>query len=155
MFYFESGLMRSKAAKHHFGVENCIIVHTVHPDFETAAAVITWLPLAAGIIIHVFINRLIRAFKILLFSRLLRAGTNWYPQCYKNCEDFDAVSNQRLPKMRDWAWLFSLSNQLQIYTQDCKNGVIIYLIYVLQGCPSIFSRLLLAVSSAISSGPLH
>lgn len=33
--------------------------------------------------------------------------------------------------MRDWASSFSISNQLQIYTEDCKNGVIIYLIHVI------------------------
>lgn len=73
MFYFESGLLRSKAAIRCSGVETCIIVHTAHPAFETAAAVITWLPLAVIIIsiICLYYQTVITVFKI-LFSRLFR-----------------------------------------------------------------------------------
>lgn len=69
-FYFESGLIRSKADNRCSGVENYSMEHGVRSDFDAAAAEITWLPLAVGIIsvINVFIKQTgIKVFKMLLF----------------------------------------------------------------------------------------
>lgn len=111
--------IRSKVGRYFSGVENCIIAHAVHLDFETATGAITWLPVAVGIISLILVlitdsdqslqnthlfkiknSSLLRfQWHLWLLRRSCRntSGMNWYPQFYKNSEGFEAVSIQSYP----------------------------------------------------------